>query len=56
MLITALSDIYLICDIWTLSNYLGLLGVVAHFISEKEELYAVTLALKELEGEYLGEN
>ena len=56
ILATALSDIHLICDIWTSTNYLGLLAVVAHFTSEKGELHTITLALKELQGEHSGEN
>ena len=56
ILITALSDIHLTYDIWTSPNYLELLTVIRHFTSEKGELYAVTLALKELKGEHSGEN
>ena len=56
ILATALSDIHLTCDIWTSPNHLGLLAVIGHFTSEKGELHAVTLALKELEGECTGEN
>ena len=56
ILATALLDIYLIYDIWTLLNHLRLLAIIGHFISEKGELYAVILVLKELEGKYSGEN
>ena len=56
MLATALSDIHITCDMWTSSNHLGLLAVVAHFTSEKLELCTVTLGLVELQGEHSGLN
>ena len=56
MLTTALLDIYIICDMWTLPNHLRLLAVIGHFISEQSKHLTITLALKELQGEYLGEN
>ncbi len=56
MLATALSDIHITCDIWTSSNHLGLLAVVAHFTSEKGKLITVTLGLVELQGEHSGLN
>ena len=48
ILITALSDIHIICDMWTLPNYLKLLTVIKYFISKKGELVTITLKLKEL--------
>ncbi len=56
MLATAISDIHITCDMWTSSNHLGLLAVVAHFTSELSELQTVTLALVELQGEHSGLN
>lgn len=53
---TALSDIHITCDMWTSPNNLALLGVVAHFTTEKAELISITLALKELQGNHTGEN
>ena len=34
LLHTTISDIYITCDLWSLDNSLGLLGIVAHFTSE----------------------
>ena len=56
ILATAVSDIHITCDMWTSSNYLGLLGVIGHFTSEKGQLHAVTLALIELQGDHSGLN
>ncbi len=56
MLATALSDIYITCDMWTSLNNLGLLAVVVYFTSKKSKLVTVTLGLIELEGDYSGEN
>ena len=56
ILISTLSDIHITCDMWTLSNYLGLLAIVEHFISEKRKLLTIILELKELQEEYSGEN
>lgn len=56
ILATAISDIHITCDMWTSPNYLGILGVVGHYTSEKLERQAVTLALIEIEGEHSGEN
>ena len=38
MLVTIISDIYIICDLWTLSNNLRLLIIVKYFISEDFKL------------------
>ena len=32
---TAISDVYITCDMWTSPNHLGILAVIAHFTSEK---------------------
>ena len=56
ILATAISDIHITCDMWTSPNHLGLLVVVAHFTGEDLKLHAVTLGLKELEGDHSGQN
>ena len=56
ILATAILDIHITCDMWTSPNYLGLLVVVAHFTGEDFKLHAVTLGLKELEGDHSGLN
>ena len=56
MLVTVISDIHIICDMWTSSNHLKLLVVIAHFTEEDSKLHAVTLELKELEGDHSGLN
>ena len=52
MLATAISDIHITCDLWTLPNHLALLGVIRYFTGKDLKLHAVTLALKELQGEH----
>ena len=32
---TAISDVYITCDMWTSLNYLGILAVIAYFTSKK---------------------
>lgn len=56
ILASAISDIHITCDMWTLPNHLGLLAIIAHFTSEKLELTIVTLGLIEMEGEHSGSN
>ena len=56
ILATALSDIHIIYDMWTLPNYLRLLAVIKHFTSEQSKHLTITLALKELQGEYSDKN
>ena len=56
LLHTTISDIYITCDLWSLDNSLGLLGIVAHFTSENCQLQCLTLSLKELEGAHSGDN
>ena len=48
ILVIVLSDIYIIYDIQSLLNYLELLVVISYFISEKNVLYLITLALIKL--------
>ena len=56
MMLCALSDIHVACDMWSSPNYLGLLGVVAHFTNERTQLVSVTIALSEVKGLHSGEN
>ena len=56
ILISAISDIHITCDMWSSPNHLGLLAILAHFTSEKLQLTTVTLALVELQGEHSGIN
>jgi len=56
ILSNAQSNIHLTCDMWTSRNHLGILAVVAHFYDEHCQLKVLTLALKEPEGVYSGEN
>lgn len=53
---SALSPIHITCDLWTSSNRLGLMGVVAHFVDEDGILRNLTIALREIEGSHSGEN
>ena len=48
--------IHLSLDIWTSPNALPTLGVVAHYISEDNELEHTVLALNEIQGPHEGEN
>ena len=50
------TKIHLSLDIWTSLNNKPILGVVAHYISESRALEHVVLAMKEIEGSYIGEN
>ena len=56
MMLCALSDIHVTCDMWSSPNYLGLLGLVAHFTNEHTQLISITLALSEVKGLHSGEN
>jgi hypothetical protein len=44
------------CDLWTSSNSLAILGIIAHFIDEEGKLQHCTLALKDILGEHTGES
>ncbi len=35
ILAVAISDIHITCDMWTSLNHLGVIAIIAHFISEK---------------------
>lgn len=50
------TKIHLSLDIWTSPNSLPILGVIAHYISEDNQLESTTLALKEIQGSHDGEN
>ncbi|KAG9375775.1 hypothetical protein A1F94_013519 [Pyrenophora tritici-repentis] len=53
---SALSPIHITYDLWTSSNRLGLMGVVAYFVDEDGVLRNLTIALREIEGSHSGEN
>ena len=53
---SALSDIHFTCDLWTSPNYLGLLGITAHFTAEDATLKTLTLGMREVQGHHSGEN
>ena len=53
---SAISSIHLTPDGWTSPNHLGLLGVVAHFISEDKGLQHIVIGLKELDGPHTDAN
>ena len=55
LLLTAKSKIHISCDIWTSTNHLSLLGVVAHFIDSTNTHRTVLLGLPRLYGSHTGE-
>jgi hypothetical protein len=55
-LYSARYKIHISCDIWTSPNTLPVLGVVAHYISDDNELEHAVLAMKEIQGSHEGEN
>jgi hypothetical protein len=56
LLATALSKINISCDIWTSTNGLSLLGVVAYFINGDGKLRLVLIGLPRIRGSHTGEN
>ena len=48
IMVSAVSDIHITCDMWTSPNRLGILAVVAHFTAENLERRQITLAMREL--------
>jgi hypothetical protein len=52
----ALSQIHITADLWTSSNNKSILGVIAHYISEKGTLAHHVLGVQEVQGEHTGEN
>ena len=53
---SAQSNIYLIFDIWTLTNGLSMLGIVGHFLDSSKWHQIALLGLPHLCGKHLGEN
>jgi hypothetical protein len=51
---SALSKVHFTVDLWTSPNYLAILGVIAHYISESGQLEHSVLALQEIDGEHSG--
>ena len=56
LLHSARFKIHISLDIWTSLNTLPILGIVAHYISEDNELEHAVLAMKEIQGSHEGEN
>jgi hypothetical protein len=48
--------IHISLDIWTSPSSLPILGVIAHYISEDNQLESAVLAMKEIQGSHDGEN
>jgi hypothetical protein len=53
---SAASKVHFTVDLWTSSNSLALLGMIAHYFTENGQLCQSVLALRELEGQHTGEN
>jgi hypothetical protein len=53
---SALSKVHFTIDLWSSPNSLAILGMIAHYISENEDLTHSVLALKELEGKHSGKD
>jgi hypothetical protein len=53
---SAASKVHFTVDLWTSSNSLALLGMIAHYFTENGQLCQSVLALRELEGQHSGEN
>ena len=53
---SAVSKVHFTVDLWTSSNSLALLGIIAHYFTENGQLCQSVLALRELEGQHTGEN
>lgn len=52
----ARSKVHISCDLWTSPNDFAVLGIVAHYISEDNQLEHSVLALVEITGPHEGEN
>jgi hypothetical protein len=50
------TQIHISCDLWSSPNSLSILGIIAHYITDKGQLRSSVLALKEVDGEHSGEN
>lgn len=55
-LLIAKSRITVSCDVWTSTNHLSLLGIVAHFIDDKDRRQSTLIGLPRLFGSHDGEN
>ena|SRR6266536_976630 len=53
---TTRSRIHISYDLWTSPNSLAILGIIAHFVDINSNLQAVTLVLKDIIGDYIGEH
>ena len=51
---SAKSRIHISCDLWTSPNYLAILGIVSHYVTEDGQLEHHTLALKDIDSEHDG--
>jgi hypothetical protein len=52
----ARSKVHISCDLWTSPNDFAILGILAHYISEDNQLEHSVLALVEITGPHEGEN
>lgn len=52
----AISKVHFTVDLWTSTNSLALLGIIAHYFAEDGQLQESVLALRELEGRHTGAN
>jgi hypothetical protein len=52
----ARTAIHLSLDMWTSTNHLAILGIIAHYISEEGTLQECLLAMKVVDGRHTGEN
>jgi hypothetical protein len=52
----AISKVHFTVDLWTSTNSLALLGIIAHYFAEDGQLRESVLALRELEGRHTGAN
>ena len=52
----AVTDIHISCDVWTATNNLPALAIVAHFADEKLKRQDLLLALQGIQGQHTGEN
>lgn len=55
-LLSARGRIHISLDVWTSPSSIPILGVVAHYISEDNQLESAVLAMKEIQGSHGGDN
>ena len=53
---TAKSRIHITLDLWTSPNYLGLCGVVAHYLGKDLKVKSCLIGLRRIRGSHSGEN